>query len=672
MKSKKESFVIALSLTVFVLLLVSSAPLYAVEADGSNFEPTDCWFEKPIPLLPGPNFQCGYVTVPERHENPDGPAIRIPVAIARAQSDNARPDPLFLAQGGPGGDAFEVFPILLGASTLGQDRDLVIFNQRGTRYAEPDLSCTESFDAAADILAMPPDDAERESLALLQACYDRLVTDGVDVSAYNSIQNAADVEAIRQALGYDEYNFYGVSYGTLLGLHLLRDHPQHLRSAILDGVVPTDLNFTLKVAANTDRVFTEIFNTCAQDAECSAQYPDLEKRFFAVVDDLNTSPISISLQDPETGQRAAARLDGDTLVEVLFQAFYLPNSYAYFPKLVANLEAGDYAFVEGIWPLIAFNRSISEGMYFSVICAEDAEFDPAELALDGVRPYFAENADEELRSYSDACEIWKVTQLPPEVNDPVSGDTPVLLLSGHYDPITPPDFAEVASASLPNDTHVIDPTGSHGVAFGEPDLCMESILDQFLDAPELTPDTTCLSEIEPQEFAPIDALSFPFIGEVNQLSEKIWWQLGAATLFLSIVLSAFIVLPLAWFIRVLSSKEHAAEGASSIRLRRLGGLLALGFGFVALIFVSGAAYFTFESIFSGLASIFAISAAAAPFFALPYLLILIAAGMVTITVLAWRNGYWASWARVYFSIVSIAAVAYVIVLGAGGMLTVLL
>ena len=667
---KNKPLLLILALACLTVLLAGSAPSFVTAQEAGSFEPAQCWFDKPIPFFPGPEFECGYVIVPERHENPDSPTIRIPIAISRAESNNAKPDPLFLAQGGPGGDAFEVFPIMLGASSVWQDRDVVVFNQRGTRYSEPDLSCTESFDGAADLLSMPADEADEQSLVFLQTCYDRLIADGVDVSAYNSIQNAADVNAIRQALGYDEFNFYGVSYGTLLGFHLLRDHPEHLRSAILDGVVPTDLNFTHKVAANTDRVFTEIFQNCLQDPACSSQFPDLEARFFNLVDELNASPRTVSLKDPETGQTAQAQLDGDTLVDVLFQAFYLPDSYAYFPKLVTNLEAGDLTFIEGIWPLIAFDRTISEGMYFSTICAEDADFDPAGLSLDGVRPYFADSADEDLQSYSDACEIWQVSRLPSVVNDPTIGDTPVLLLSGHYDPITPPYFAEVAADSLPNDTHVIDPTGSHGVAFG--DLCLDSIIGQFLDAPDESPDTSCLVAIEPKQFAPVDALSFPFVGELNQLSDALWWQLGLATLFLSIVLSAFVVLPLAWFIRTLSTKQQPVESSSSKRLRRVGGLLAILFGFVALFFVGGAAYFTFEALFTGLANIFAISSAATPFFTLPYLLLLLAAAMVTVAILAWRNGYWAAWARIYFSLVSVAAVAYVIVLGVGGMLSVLL
>lgn len=653
------------------LLLIASVylPSSAAAAGAGNFEPADCWFEKPLPIFPGPEFECGYVTVPQRHENPDGPVIKIPVAVSRSESENRKPDPIFLAQGGPGGDAFEIFPIMLGTSSMWQDRDVVVFNQRGTRYAEPDLSCTESFDGAADILALPPDEAEAQSLKFLQACYDRLTADGVDLSAFNSVQNAADVEAIRQALGYDEYNFYGVSYGTLLGFHLLRDHPENLRSAILDGVVPTDLNFIPKVTANTDRVFTEIIETCQQDKECSSEYPDLEARFFHLVDDLNETPVTLTLRDADTGERAVTQLDGDTLVDVLFQAFYLPDSYAYFPKLVANLEAGDMTFIEGIWPLFAFDRTMSEGMYFSVICAEDADFDPSETALDGVRPYFADQVEADLQSYRDACEIWKVDQLPSTVDDPVTGDTPVLLMSGFYDPITPPYFAEVASDSLPNDTHVVNPSGSHGVAFGDP--CMDSIMMQFLTAPQLTPDTACLAEIAAKPFAPKDAISFPFVGELNQLSDSLWWQLGLATLFLLIVLSAFLVLPLAWLIRVLSTKERPSESSPSKRLRRIGGILALTFGLMALLFVAGSAYFTLDAVFSGLASIFAISSAAAPFFAIPPLLMLLAAAMIIIAILAWRGGYWGIWARVYFSVISFAAMAYVIVLEVGGMVTLL-
>jgi pimeloyl-ACP methyl ester carboxylesterase len=591
-RSHSRSLILLAGIVAVLNLLVFDVSAQPELQETGSFEPTDCWFEKPIPILPGPEFECGYVTVPERHEAPDGPTIRLPVARVRAQGENPQPDPLFLAQGGPGGDAFEVFSVMLGTGTFWHDRDVVIFNQRGTRYAAPDLSCTESFDAAAELLTMQPDEAETRALELVQQCYDRLTAEGVDLSAFNSLQNAADVEAIRQGLGYESYNFYGVSYGTLLGLHLLRNQDGHLRSAILDGVVPTNLNFIPKVIPNTDRVFSEIIKTCEEDAACREEYPELEERFFRLVEELNASPRTVQIKDQETGQTVAAYLDGDTLVDVLFQAFYLPDSYAYFPKLVANLEAGDMTFIEGIWPLFAFDRSISEGMYYSVICAEDADFVPAELTVTGVRPYFAARFDDDLQSYRDACAIWKVDQLSATVDDPVTSDVPVLLLSGHYDPITPPYFADVASESLRNDSNLVDPTGSHGVAFGDP--CIDKVMQQFLDDPGSSLDSTCISEIEYKEFAPSNAISFPFIGEINQLSEAVWWQLGLATIFLLIVLSAFLVLPLSWIIRAFSKKPAPIQEPPERRLRQVAGILVLLFGLMALVFVAGAAFYTFR------------------------------------------------------------------------------
>jgi pimeloyl-ACP methyl ester carboxylesterase len=652
---------------------VGSAYAQLMHSESSDaFEPAECWFDSPIPLLPGPEFECGYINVPEQHALPDGPTIRLPVAILRTQSDDPRPDPLFMAQGGPGGDAFEVFPIIIGSRADMLGRDFVIFNQRGTQYAEPNLMCTESFEAAAEILALTGEEADARSLEALSECYDRLNGEGINLSAYNSLENAADVDAIREALGYEQYNFYGVSYGTLLGLHLLRNHPDHLRSVILDGVVPPNINFIPQVSTNTDRVFTEIIQTCENDRACRSEYPNLEERFFNVVDELNQTPKKLTIKDSKTGKRVTTLLDGDTLVDVLFQAFYLPDSYAIFPKLVANLEAGDYTFVRGIWPLFAFDRSISEGMYFSIICAEDADFAPSDAVLEGVRPYFAAGAAGELQTYLDACKIWQVDQLPPEIDEAVNSDVPTLLLSGHYDPITPPLFAAVAAGSLQNGYSYVNPTGSHGVAFN--DSCMDDIIRQFVELPEKEPDAACLAEIVPAEFIQSNALSLPFLAEVSQFTQSMWIQLGVASLFLIGILSAFFVLPLAWLIGKLRKKDSLkrAYDSSARRLKWVGGILSLVFGTVALVFVSGTLFFTMQSLFNGMVNIFSVSGAAAPFFVLPLILAIIAVILLVIAIKAWRQGIWSAWAKIYYSFLAICALGYVAVLVVGGMMTVLL
>ena len=464
----------------------------------------------------------------------------------------------------------------------------------------------------------------------LSACYKRLIGEGIDLSAYNSLENAADIDAIRKALGYEEYNFYGVSYGTLLGLHLMREHPQNLRSVILDGVVPPNINFIPQIAANTDRVFTKIIEACNNDDICAADYPNLEKRFFDLVQSMNESPQTISIVDPETGKSVKAFLNGDALVDVLFQAFYLPDSYAMFPKLVSNLEDGDFTFIRGIWPLFAFDRTISEGMYFSVICAEDADFSPSEANKAGIRPYFAQGIDSELQTYLDACNLWQVDQLPGTVDDEVESEIPTLLFSGYYDPITPPEFANVVAKSLKNAYTFVEPTGSHGVAFDNP--CTMEVVRQFLESPETSPDMGCQSKSVPTGFIEPDALSFPFLGEVNQLSDAMWKQIGLASLFLTGMLSSFFILPLIWLIGVIRKhdEENRAAKKTSRRLKWGGGIISLLFGFLAIVFVVGATFFTIQALFNGLASIFTLSAASAPIFAIPYVLLALAILLILI------------------------------------------
>ncbi len=663
---------------LFFFLAIGTMAKDTVHADDASiakpgtYEEAECWFESPIPFLPNPEFECGYVYVPEKHEVPDGKLIRLPVAVLPAEGTNWQPDPLFMAQGGPGGDAFEVFPFLVGARTANFDRDIVIFNQRGTLYTEPNLFCNETEEVVEEMLLLPREKADALSLEALADCYDRLNSAEINLSAYNSLQNAADIDVIREALGYDQYNFYGVSYGTLLGLHLIRNHSNNLRSVILDGVVPPNINFLTKIASNTDRVFTEIIQYCEADPGCQNEYPNLEDRFFELVADLNRNPEFLTIRDSETGKRYEARLDGDTLVDLLFQAFYLPDSYAIFPKLVDNLEERDYTFIHAIWPFFAFNRSISEGMYFSVICAEDADFMLSEVSLEEIRPYFAAGALGEMQTYQDACAIWQVEQLAEDVDEAVYSDVPTLLISGHFDPITPPLFAAVAAATLENGYSFVSPTGSHGVAFD--DDCMNKIVDQFLDSPEKEPDAGCLAEVTPVDFVPENAISFPFLTEVNRITETMWIQLGVASVFLLGVLSSFLVLPVVLLISLFRKKDalSQANNRGARRLKWMAGGLILLFGVLAIVFVAGILVFTIQSFISGMANIFSVSAAAAPFFIIPLVLAIIALILLFVSIRSWRLRLWSKWTRLYFSFVAFCALGYVMVLAMGGMLTVLL
>ena len=360
----KHRLILALILALLLVLLAAPTRPAAAQDTPGAFIPAPCMF-KAIELGPTAldgaalGFECGYVVVPLRHAEPNGATIRLPVAVRRATA--GAPDPLLLAQGGPGGDAFEVFSLLVQPnSALSTSRDIVIFNQRGTPYAEPELTCPETDAALADILAADSEEGERLYNAAMAACYDRLLAEGIDLSAFNSLENAADVPMIAHALGYDEYNFYGVSYGTLLGLHLMANYPEGLRSVILDSVVATDINFVAETAASEDRVFAEVFAACASDAACTAQYPDLETRFYEVVRQLDAAPITLTITNPDTGRDYDTYLDGRGLRGVMWQLLYVDKMAAVLPRVITALEDGDYRYIQAMYPLLVFDQLLAE------------------------------------------------------------------------------------------------------------------------------------------------------------------------------------------------------------------------------------------------------------------------------------------------------------------------
>lgn len=667
----KHRLIPALIVALLLVLLAAPAGPVAAQDTPGAFIPAPCMFEG-IELGPTTldgaalGFECGYVVVPLRHAEPDGATIRLPVAVRRATA--GAPDPLLLAQGGPGGDAFKVFSILVQPTgDLSTSRDIVIFNQRGTPYAEPELTCPETDAALADILAADSEEGERLYNEAMAACYDRLLAEGIDLSAFNSLENAADVPLIARALGYDEYNFYGVSYGTLLGLHLMRNHPEGLRSVILDSVVPPDVNFLSEIAASEDRVFGEVFAACAADPACAAAYPNLEARFYALVAQYDQLPVDITLTDPETGQSYDTYLDGRGLRSVLYQLLYVPRMAAVLPSVIADIEAGDLRYLEAMWPLLVFDQLVAEGMYNSVICAEDADIDVAAVPLDGVRPEIAATAVDSLQSILDGCARWQVEPLPPSVDDPVVSDIPTLLLSGRFDPVTPPAFAAVAAVGLSNATNLVDPTAAHGVAFQND--CINGIILDFLADPSAPPDSSCLAAAEPLDFVPPDAVTLPLLADVNQLRPRVLVAFAVAAVLLLVVLSPFLLWPIVYLVRVFGDKPEA-RAAADRRVRWLGRGLLLAFGALALVFSVGLLGFVVAAVADlTLATALALPGAAAPLLWLPIILLALAVAAVVALVLMWRRpGSGSLPGKVYHTIVAVCAVVLVVLIATQGLL----
>lgn len=649
------------------LLLLGSGRASAQDIVES-FIPAECMFpgiDLGLTTVSGEalGFECGYVIAPERHANPDGPTIRLPVAIRRATAADARPDPLFLAQGGPGGDAFEIYSLLAPNSEAAAVHDIVIFNQRGTPYAVPDLSCPETDEILPAMLAATEDEGQELYNEAIAACYERLQGEGIDLSAYNSLENAADVPLIARALGYQEYNFYGVSYGTLLGLHLMRNHPEGLRSVILDSVVTTDINFISEIPESEQRALNEVFAYCEADPDCQEQYPNLEERYFALIRKYDDEPVTLKLTEPETGKRYDTYLDGTGLRSVLFQLLYAPRMNAVLPKIVADLEKGDTRYIESMWPLLVFDQLVSEGMYYSVICAEDSDIDVAEIPIESLRPEIGETAREDIQTYVDNCARWQVDQLPSSVDDPVLSEIPTLLLSGRFDPVTPAAFAAAAAEGLSNSVHLVDPSASHGVAFFN--TCVDGIVANFLNDPLAPPDESCLAELKPAQAVPPDAITLPLLAGINSLDKRTITFFGIAGLLLVVVLSPFIIWPSVYLVRAFGDGQPA-RSPEDRRLRWLSRIAVLLFGVLGVIFAVGLIGFIVAVVATDLTMLTALSlpASAAPVLWIPMLMLVVGVAILILVFLIWRRrGTGSTPGKVYYTIVAVATVALLITLG---------
>jgi pimeloyl-ACP methyl ester carboxylesterase len=479
-----------------------------------TFEPRNCPFTLP-PEFARETVRCGMVTVPERHNNPTGKTIRLGVAILKSKSATPQPDPLVMAQGGPGASMLELLPAFLPSLGGMRDRDIILFDQRGTRYSEPFLFCQEIYDFKVQNARFPDSPALRDRYqGAVAGCRDRLKNSGVDLGAYNSLESAADVPMVVQAAGYSgQFNFYGVSYGTMLAQHLMRDFPDRLRSVVMDSVAPLDTSFIVQLPRSTDRALRRFFEACRRDRVCGATYTTLEQDFLDAIGRLRSRPLLVKLpnygelQDLLEGRVSIETLnpdrlavpvliDGDSFVSAVSTAFYSSASIPKLPQALRETRQNNYAGILRVLPLLLFSKSQADGVYNSVMCSEDGGFAMSDVNTSGVYPEIApalQQAPEELLR---TCQTWQVSPLDPKVNQPVQSAVPSLLLSGELDQVTPPEFAERVARGLSRHYRQVLPGLSHAV-FGSSD-CVSQMMGDFLQNPEQAPNANCVAQMRTQ------------------------------------------------------------------------------------------------------------------------------------------------------------------------------
>jgi pimeloyl-ACP methyl ester carboxylesterase len=458
-----------------------------------RFEKTKCAFPIPEGFQP----ECGYLIVPEDRSQPDGRTIRLHVAVCRSTNSNPAPDPVNHLIGGPGSSALNnaQWILMRGGTEILKQRDYILFDQRGTQYSDPYLYCLPYdqylWDAHVQNLSLAEYNAG--SLPLLSACLEDWRQQGIDIAAYNSAESAADVNDLRLVLGYHQVNLYGISYGTRLALNILRDHPEGIRSVIIDSIYPPQVNLDLDLALNANRSLQEVFQACAADDTCSSKYGDIEGKFYTVIDRLEAAPVVIHAPGPYRDQLYAVYMDGDLFIDVIFVQLYSMASIADIPYLIHAAYEGSYAdFPEPVGGSIG--SPLSTILFWSTTCGEEVPFEIDAQEPAGSASLPAPLREHFIKTYTlNVCDLWDIPPADPKENEAVLSDIPTLLFSGRYDPVTPPGYGELAAQTLSNHYFYEFPDMAHGVMRSEP--CALQIGLAFFDDPLHAPDSSCMNDL---------------------------------------------------------------------------------------------------------------------------------------------------------------------------------
>lgn len=414
--------------------------------------------------------RCGWYEVAEDRQNPASKLIRIHVAVVPALRRQALPDPVFVLSGGPGQAASDFYLANSRAfEQLRRERDLVIVDQRGTGKSNR-LDCD-----FPDELDNPRFDTD----SVKAAARDCLAKLPGDPRFYSTTVAVTDLEEIRAALGYNQINLYGISYGTRVAQHYIRRYPQRVRSVVLDGVVPVEIALGPEVAPAAQQTLEAILSRCLELDDCHKKYPDIKTDLAHLRSRLAQKPITITVVDPTTAQPKPLEFSTMHLAAALRLHSYSDDTASLLPYLIHEAAQGRPEALAAQALLVArdLNEQLANGMHNAVVCTEDVPFFTPEALHDSAieKSYLTRLFVDTLLAL---CSVWPRGTIDSDFHATLASQSPALLLSGENDPVTPAAYGARALQDFRKGKHLIVPGQGHG-QLNNP--CVARIMTRFIE-----------------------------------------------------------------------------------------------------------------------------------------------------------------------------------------------
>ncbi len=563
-----------------------------------NLTPLICPFRGSIEYEAG-DVSCGLITVPENREVPDSRLIQLHYVKIEAWGEDEttyRTDPVIYLTGGPGVGVGS-YVGRLKDHEVAEHRDLYILEQRGIGTS---TDFCEQYDSVAPGLGGGGASMESMDVAgadRMRLCFQEAASQGIDLSGYNTVENARDVKALREALGYEDWNVWGISYGSHLGQMLLRQDPEGVRAIVLDAIVPNDLSGLFDYERVFTRVVDNFVSTCDEGRVCE----DLESRLYGAMESLRDDPLILNVDDDEISP------SGQQWVPPAIVAF-LPFSMAYeqseHPAVPAVIQAvADFAvnrdpvMIAGIEAAISADGpdagfGVSQGMSSAIRC-NDGYVQEGLDAYDETPPdrWAGLLGTREGQAYTaQVCVDEGLAPRDRSEYELVQTDIPTLIVNGAWDPVTPPWLAVYTHEGMPGSRYIEVPFAGHGPTRSMP-ACSGPVMKAFFDNPNVDAlDATCLEEGEPRPvFANLKPTKAPFIAAglladaPTSFVGPVAWIAGSV---LPLLLAA-IMIPLGFIGRVIDRTPVSVIGADTggaritawfASLSGLAGVALVGYG----------------------------------------------------------------------------------------------
>jgi pimeloyl-ACP methyl ester carboxylesterase len=481
------------------------------------------------------SIRCGYVDMPESRRAPSKNRVRLATVVVKANKPAGQP-PITYLQGGPGQSALTMLLALAPGglyAPLREDRDLVLINDRGNKYSEPTLACSELDTLGANIfrpgdpVAHPID--PQADLDARKRCYERL-NKQYDLASYTTVDNAHDIADAMVALSRpsaaggpivdnaDRYHLFGVSFGTRRVQRIARLIGDKAASIILDSPTALADNFMKATTLAPIDAVKQLFSACASDDGCNRAYPNLEERYVQKLTELDAQPVNVNVPDPSDPTGNKLVIDPTTQQPYTFPltgarvymslAYGLLDAYKTeeFPMRAAEVADGNFAFVTTLVTSELFpGNDLNGGGYASAACAEGEHIGPGDLpALDPAVGPFVRPAVEKVLAQ---CTVWpvpKISSIDPAAFAPLESATlHGLLMSVRFDAHTRSANSQEMHEHLPstfvrfwNDRPHVATAPPHGGS------CAVQMIADFVKDPTKQPASKCFDDAKPTFLLP--------------------------------------------------------------------------------------------------------------------------------------------------------------------------